>query len=323
MSATRVAVVGVGRMGACHAEKVKALERAGRAVRLAGVVDVDRVRASSIADRLETPWCTDFRSVLSAVDALVVAVPTAVHFEVAIAALGAGLHVLLEKPIAAELADAEALVAAAARGGRVLHVGHQEWWNPGLRAVCEQIEAPRYAEVHRLGGLPDREHDVDVVRDLMIHDIEILQRLCGGEPQRVEALGAPVITDAIDIANARLLFGSGCVANLTASRVATRPARQMRIVQRDAYVSIDFLAERASVTRRTRGAASARPALEREAQKSEPEDSLLLQLDAFVTEVRADPELPTGTRAVCGARAASALRTAWRVLDAMPREEPA
>jgi predicted dehydrogenase len=247
----------------------------------------------------------------------VVAVPTVAHFEVARAVLDAGLHLLLEKPIAATLAEAEALVALARRRARVLQVGHQEWFNAAMRVVRERIDRPRFAEIHRLGPFPERGTDVDVVRDLMIHDIEILQQLLGSEPERVDAVGVPVLTDHVDIANARLGFAGQCVANLTASRVSATPLRKLRLFQRDAYFSIDFLERRATLFRRLPSPGGAAPRIEVEELKTDPEDALLAQLEVFAATARGGPA-PGSWRGVSGEAAVAALRTALRVIAAMP-----
>jgi predicted dehydrogenase len=237
------------------------------------------------------------------------------HYAVARRALEADLDVLVEKPIAATLEEADALVALAARRARVLQVGHQEWFNAAMRVVREQIDRPRFAEIHRLGPFPERGTDVDVVRDLMIHDIEILQQLLGAEPERVDAVGVEVLTDHADIANARLAFPGACIANLTASRVSATPMRKFRLFQRDAYFSIDFLAQKAMLFRRVPDAEGGKK-IEMQSLETDPEDALAAQLDVFVAAVRRGSG--EGLSGVTGAQAAAALRTALRVIAAMP-----
>lgn len=322
MSALRIGVVGVGHMGRRHAEKVAALARDGRNVALGGVCDLDTERADALAKELGVPSPRDRKELFAACDAVIVAVPTVSHREVAGDALASGLDVLLEKPIAATLPEAEALVDDAERNGRVLQVGHLEWFNAAMRVVHQRIHRPRFAEIHRMGPFPDRNTDVDVVRDLMIHDIEILQQLLRAEPDRVEAVGIPVITDHVDIANARFTFSDRCVANLTASRVSVTPMRKFRLFQRDAYFSIDFLEQRAALFRRLPSEAGEAPRIEMEQLETDPEDSLLAQLEVFVQAVETrrrggEPD-PEGPRGVSGAEAAGALRTALRVIDSMP-----
>ena len=314
----RIAVIGAGVMGQRHAEKVAALARAGRDVRLVGVADLDVERAGAVAAQLETRAVAHGRELFDGADAAIIAVPTVDHFAVTRDALLAGLDVLIEKPIAATLEEATALVDLARQRGRVLHVGHQEWFNAGMRAVRERIGSPRFAEIHRIGPFPERGTDVDVVRDLMIHDLEILQQLLGEEPARVDAVGIPVLTDHVDIANARLTFDCHCVANLTASRVSASPMRRFRLFQRDAYFSIDFLEQKAVLARRHPADGDEPPRIEMEELKSDPEDSLLAQLEAFLAALLREPGDSSGPSGVSGVEATSALRTALRVIDAMP-----
>jgi predicted dehydrogenase len=310
----RVAIVGAGHMGRSHAQKVAALrDRDGR-LALASIVDRDLDRAGRLASELGTDATRDARQAFRGADAAIVAVPTSEHFALVDAALEAGLDVLVEKPIAATLAEAEAILARAQRRGRILQVGHLEWFNSALREMRGRIDAPRYVEAHRMGPFPERGSDVDVVRDLMIHDLDILQQLLGDEPERVESIGVSVVTDTVDIANARLTFPSGCIANLTASRVSPTPIRKVRFFQRDGYVSIDFLAHSALIFRRPPAAAGGLQRVATEEQSFEREDALLAQLEEFVAAVR--------TRvapAVSGREGLRALRTALRVVEAMPR----
>jgi predicted dehydrogenase len=313
----RVVVVGAGHMGRAHARKIAELSRTGGGVALAGIADLDLPRARALGAELGAPAVAEARALLTRADAAVVAVPTVAHFEVAKAVLDAGLHLLLEKPIAATLPEAEALVALARRRARVLQVGHQEWFNAAMRVVRERIDRPRFAEIHRLGPFPERGTDVDVVRDLMIHDIEILQQLLAAEPERVDAVGVPVLTDHVDIANARLGFAGECVANLTASRVSATPLRKFRLFQRDAYFSIDFLERRASLYRRL-PAGDGTKRIEVQELKTDPEDALLAQLEVFVAAARGASPSAGSPRGVCGDAAVAALRTALRVIDAMP-----
>jgi predicted dehydrogenase len=313
----RILVIGAGHMGRAHARKVVELARANGSVSLAGVADLDAQRAAEPAREFGVPATQDARTLLDRADAAIVAVPTISHFEVAAAVLEAGLHLLLEKPIAATLDEAQALVVLARRRGSVLQVGHQEWFNAAMRVVFQRIDRPRFAEIHRLGPFPERGTDVDVVRDLMIHDIDLVQRLLGEEPERVDAVGVPVLTDHVDIANARLGFAGECVANLTASRVSATPLRKFRLFQRDAYFSIDFLERRASLFRRLPSEGAA-PRIEVEELKTDPEDALLAQLEVFALAARGGTPPADAPRGVSGEAAVAALRTALRVIEAMP-----
>lgn len=307
----RVLVVGAGHMGRLHAAKV-ATSLPGQ-VTLAGVVDRHRDRAEALAAASGgVPAATEALALAGAADAAIVAVSTVAHAEVAGALLDAGLDVLVEKPIAATVAEAEALLARAARAGRVLQVGHLEWHNAALRAVRERVTRPRFVEAHRMGPFPARATDVDVVRDLMIHDLDVVQRLLGEEPETVEGIGVPVLSQQADLANARLRFPGGCVANLTASRVSPTPLRKLRLFQADGYLSVDFLARTALVARRAGAPEAPRVEVEPVVIPA-PEDALEAQMRAFAAAVRE-------RRDASGSAAAAvrALRTALRVVAAMP-----
>ena len=318
MSALRIAVIGAGVMGGHHARKVRDRAQREGDVELVGVCDAQIERARAIGSELGAPVAEKPAELFARAEAAIVAVSAVAHYDVARCALEAGLDVLVEKPIAATLPEAEALVALAASRARVLQVGHQEWFNAAMRVVRQQINRPRFAEIHRLGPFPQRGTDVDVVRDLMIHDIEILQQLLGAEPERVDAVGVEVLTDHADIANARLTFPGACVANLTASRVSATPMRKFRLFQRDAYYSIDFLAQKAVLFRRL-PAPDGGKKIEMQSLETDPEDALAAQLDVFVEFVRR--RSPEGLPGVTGAQAAAALRTALRVIDAMPETD--
>ena len=315
MKPLRIAVVGVGHMGRLHARTVAEAARREGLTALAGVADLDRERAEAVARETGARAATDFRELAGGADAAVVAVPTRAHHAVVGELLAAGVDVLVEKPIAATLAEAESLLAASRAGGRILAVGHLEWYNAALRAMKPAIQRPRFVEAHRMGPFPGRATDVDIVRDLMIHDIDIVQRLVGEEPESVEGIGVPVISDEIDIANARLRFPGGCVANFTASRVSPTPMRKMRFFQADGYFSVDFLAQSAVILRR-RLSDDGKPHIDVEPMHFDPEDALAAQLRAFVAAVRgrADAEDSAGA----GLRA---LRTALRVIDSLPALE--
>ncbi len=312
MSAIRIVVAGVGHMGRLHAEKIASLSREEGSVALAGVADVDAERAREAGEGLGVPFAADVGELLADADALVVAVPTVEHGGVVRAALEAGLDVLVEKPIAASLEEAEALLALARREGRVVQVGHLEWFNAAMQRVRALIRRPRFVEAHRLGPFPARATDVDVVRDLMIHDLDIVQRLVGEEPERIEAIGVPVLTDRVDLANARLTFPGGCVANVTASRVSPTPLRKIRFLQSEGYFSIDFLEQAAIIARRVAGEGGEKR-IDIQRIDIDREDALLTQLRSFVEAVHSRKVL-----AGAGDDALSALRTALRVIDAMP-----
>jgi predicted dehydrogenase len=312
VSKLRLAVIGVGHMGQLHARKVSALAAEDSSVVLAGVADVDADRAAEVAEETGTRGVVDFRDLLAEIDAAIVAVPTVDHYQVACEALSAGVDVLVEKPIAATLPEAEKLLSVASDAGRVLQVGHLEWFNAAMREVVASIRRPRFVESHRLGPFPGRATDVDVVRDLMIHDIDVIQRLVGEEPTRIEAIGVPVVTDRVDIANARVGFPGGCVANLTASRVSPKPMRRIRFFQRDAYFSIDFLEQSVAIARRLESGPDGERKIELQQLEIDSGDALSSQLRSFVEALRSG-----SVRAGGAHEGLSALRTALRVVDAM------
>ncbi len=221
------------------------------------------------------------------------------------------MDVLVEKPIAATLSEAEQLLALADAGGRVLQVGHLEWFNSALSGIRGRIHEPRFIEAHRMGPFSDRANDIDIVRDLMIHDLDILQQILGEQPERIEAVGIPVLTPNVDIANARISFPSGCVANLTASRVSNSPQRKLRFFQHDSCVSIDFLAQSATVFRK-RKVNGAQAQIVTETLDVGRRDALLSQMRDFIRAVRT--RKPPKVDGVGGL---DALRTAVRVVEAM------
>jgi len=313
VSGIRFLVIGCGHMGGRHAEKVAALSREESDLTLAGVVDPDLDAARGVAQRLGTRFAAKAEELFPLADAAIVAIPTVDHHTAVSAALSANLDVLVEKPIAATVEEGKRLLSLAGRLGRVLQVGHQEWFNPALRVIQERIHKPRFVEAHRLSRFPDRATDIDVVRDLMIHDLDILQQLVGAPPDRIEAIGIPVVTEQVDIANARVVFPGGCIANLTASRVSVKPMRKIRFFQRDGYFSIDFLSQSVSIFRRLEGRGNDGPRVEAEELKIDPDDALVAQLRAFVSAIR------TRTTSVGdGMDALGALGTAMRVIESMP-----
>jgi predicted dehydrogenase len=245
-SKLRAAVVGVGYLGQFHAEKLAAAP----GVALAAVVDADAARARSIAAKHGCAAHADPAALLGAVDLVSIAVPTAQHHAVALPFLEAGVHVLVEKPIAVTLAEADAMIAAAKRGGALLAVGHLQRFNPAFRALVDALGKPLYIECERLSGFKQRGIDVDVVLDLMIHDIDLVLSMARSELAQVSACGFQVLTDSIDIASVRLEFADGCVANLSASRVSQQPVRKLRVFQSDGYASADLQAGRLRLVRR-------------------------------------------------------------------------
>jgi predicted dehydrogenase len=236
MSLPRIAVVGCGVFGRNHLRVVRDSER----VRLAAAVDTDPASALSVAAEFGCPAVTDLPQLAGLADAAIVAVPTTLHAQVGCALMEAGLDVLIEKPIASTLADADRLVTTAAAHGRILQVGQLERFNPAVLALAEAVRLPLFFEVHRLSVFAPRSLDVDVVLDLMIHDIDIVLSQVGEMPNEVRAAGIRILSGKVDIANVRLAFPGGCIANLTASRVSIEKVRKLRLFQPHEYISIDY-----------------------------------------------------------------------------------
>jgi predicted dehydrogenase len=242
----RAAVVGVGYLGAFHAEKYASMPE----VDLVAVTDTDAERAEAVAARCGTAALTDHRALFGRVDCVSLAVPSPLHFGLAHEFVMHDVDVLVEKPLTTTVAEGRALVAAAEQRGRILQVGHLERFNPAIRALAGVVTHPRFIECHRLAPFVERGTDVDVILDLMIHDLDVILSLVRGDVQAVEAVGVPVLSETADIANARLRFSGGCIANVTASRVALKRERKIRIFQADTYVSVDYGEKHVRVCRR-------------------------------------------------------------------------
>jgi len=232
----RIAVVGTGEFGRNHVRVYREME----GVELAGIFDQDGARATTIAQEFATRAFNRLEDLQGAVDAATVSVPTVSHAEVGCRLMEMGIDVLVEKPMASTLAEADALLDAASRHARILQVGHVERFNPAVLAVEPVVSRPLFFEVHRLGVFTPRSLDVDVIYDVMIHDLDILLALLKERVTEVKAVGIPVLTDKVDIAHARLEFAGGAVANVTASRVSTERVRKMRFFQRHEYISLDY-----------------------------------------------------------------------------------
>ena len=246
--ALKTAVVGVGHLGQHHARIYTELP----GVELVAVADIAEACRSEVGNRLRVPAVADYRELLGQVDAVSVAVPTQLHHQIARDFLLAGADVLVEKPITRMLHEADDLIAVAAAGKRILQVGHSERYNGGVQALAALVQDPGFIEVHRMGPFPGRGTDVDVVLDLMIHDIDIILTLVKAPVTAVSAVGVPVVSDQVDIANARLEFASGCVANITASRVTGERLRKIRVFQRDTYFVLDYAKQELHLLRPTR-----------------------------------------------------------------------
>ena len=305
----RIAVVGVGHLGRHHARILSALPE----VELVGVVDIDRARAEAVAAASRTRPFGDYREVLGRVDAVTLAVPTELHRDLALPFLSAGVPVLVEKPMARSIAEADDMMAAAACANVALAVGHTERFNPAVAAARPLLVDPRFIEVHRLGAFPDRSLDIDVVFDLMIHDLDVVLSLVDSEVEAIDAVGVPVLTDRVDIANARVRFANGCTANLTASRISRDRVRKIRFFQPSAYLSIDYAAQKAEIWRLV--ASDGRPAsIEGGEITVEGEEPLKREMVDFVEAVTAGRP-----PAVTGADGRRALALAERIADSMMR----
>jgi predicted dehydrogenase len=306
---TRVAVIGVGALGKHHARILAAMP----GVNLVGIVDINEARAREIAGLVNAEAFSSAADVMGAVDAVTVAVPTESHSRVALPFLQRGIGVLVEKPLARNAAEAQQLIDAARLSGAVFGVGHTERFNPAVTAVQPLLDHPRFIEVHRLGTFPDRSLDIDVVFDLMIHDLDVVLSIVPSEVVAVEAVGVAVLTPRPDIANARLKFASGCIANLTASRISKDRVRKIRIFQRDAYLSVDYAAQEVERWRLVKGNGAV-PAIDGGKLPIVQEEPLGRELADFVAAVRARRE-----PGVTGADGLRAINLAQRVTDEINR----
>lgn len=280
MNKLRAAVIGAGYFGRLHALKLAA----NPGVDLVAIADVDAPRAEAVARETGCRAVRDFRDLIGSIDIASVAVPTESHHALARPMIDAGVHVLVEKPIAKTLEQADDLVRLAAARGTLVAVGHQERFNPAFVALRAKPSRALFIEAERLTEFRGRGTDVDIVLDLMIHDLDLILTLVGAEPVQVSACGFSVLTDALDIANARLEFASGCVANVSASRVSQSPVRKLRVFQADSYVSADLQGARLRSVCRSTTAASG---VAVEEQSFESADALGAGIAAFVNAVRA------------------------------------
>ena len=295
----RVAVIGVGHLGRHHARLLAALP----GVTVVAAVDLIPERAAAVAAAAGAEALGDYRALFGRVDAVTVAVPTADHLAVAREFLERGVHVLVEKPMAVSLAEADTMVGLAEHSGALLAVGHTERFNPAISAAMPILATPRFIEVHRLSGFPERSLDIDVVFDVMIHDLDIVLAVDGSDVLAVDAIGVPVLTSRVDIANARIRFASGCIANITASRISRDKVRKVRFFQPDMYVSVDYQAQERP---------GERPAIEGGKVEVRQEEPLARELADFVGAIR-DRRAPL----VTGQDGRRALALATRVAEAI------
>ena len=301
MPQPRIAVIGAGAFGQNHCRVVHESARA----QLVAIVDTDAARAAEAAARYQTLALTDARDLPGKIDAAIVAAPTTFHADIGCYLLDAGIDVLVEKPIATDLASADRLIEAAARNGRILQVGHLERFNPAVLVLEQRATLPLFFEVHRMNLFSPRSLDVDVVLDLMIHDVDLVLALARAEPEEIRAAGISILSDKVDIANVRLLFPNGCVANLTASRISTERVRKLRLFQPSQYLSRDYARQDLAVFSVS---ASRQIGFEQApVTKGEP---LKLQFDAFLDSV-ASRTLPKSS----GVTARRTLAVALAILD--------
>jgi predicted dehydrogenase len=304
----RVAVIGVGHLGRHHARILAAMP----GIDLVGVADTNPARAREVAGTHGIAVIDDVASLPGAVDAVVVATPTASHAAVARPFLAAGTAVLIEKPLARTLAEADEIVSLARQRHATLAVGHTERFNPAVAAARPLLTSPRFIECHRLGTFPDRSLDIDVVFDLMIHDLDVVLSVIGSPVAAIDAVGVPVLTPKIDIANVRLRFESGCIVNLTASRISRDRTRKIRVFQPDSYVAVDYAAQELEVWRLVRPAAGL-PAIEGGPVSVARDEPLKRELEDFIAAVREgrEPEVTgeDGRRALALAQQITAQMT--------------
>jgi predicted dehydrogenase len=311
MQKIRAAVVGVGYLGRFHAQKYAS----AAGCELVAVADSRAEACEPLAAELGTRALTDYRSLFGSVEAVSVVTPTPSHFAITREFLEAGAHVLVEKPITDTPAQARELIALAARLGRILQVGHLERFNSAILAAEPHLSSPRFVECHRLAPYRERGTDVNVVLDLMIHDIDIVQTIVGAPITSIDAVGTPVFSEGIDIANARIRFASGCVANATASRVSLKTERKMRIFEDDVYLSLDLQQKILTVIRKRAPADGPGPLpVTIEEQSLEAGDALKAEIESFLECVRSGraPVVP-------GEAGLMALETAMRITEQVNR----
>jgi predicted dehydrogenase len=307
MRKVRTAVIGVGYLGRFHAQKYAALPQS----ELVAVVDANHENRERVAAETGCRAVADYRDVLGAVDAVSIATPTPLHHPIARECLERGVHVLVEKPITTTTEEARSLIECAARNGRVLQVGHLERFNAAILALAGTLGTPRFVESHRLAPFKERGTDVNVVLDLMIHDIDLIQSLVGSPITSIDAVGTSVFSAGLDIANARIRYANGCVANTTASRVSMKMERKLRLFQDDAYISIDLQQKVLTIVRKPpEGSDVPRGQVVIEERTYEQGDALRFEIEAFLQSI-----LDGTPPVVSGEDGLRALETATRITE--------
>ena len=307
MKKLRVGVIGAGYLGKFHAEKYAGMDE----VELVGVVDIEKEKAENTAATLGISAYTNYKDLFGKVDAVSVVVPTPAHFAVSKNFLENGIDVLIEKPITTTLEEADELIEIAESKGLIIQVGHLERFNPAVIALQDIVKNPRFIESHRLSIYKERCTDVSVILDLMIHDIDIILNFVRYSIKGIHAAGIPVISKHVDIANARLEFENGCVANVTASRISIKNERKIRLFQRDAYVSVDFANHEITVIRQNKKSSNSLiPGMEIKHLCFAKSDALKDELKSFVKSVqnRTAPK-------VTGKMGRDALKTALSIMN--------
>ena len=307
MPEIRTAVIGVGYLGKFHAQKYSEIKNS----KLIAVVDKEFECAQKVAAALDCAACTDHHDLLDKVDAVSIAVPTKYHYEIAADFLKHNAHVLVEKPITTNIEQAEQLIELAKSNNRVLQVGHLERFNPAIVAIEKEISEIRFIESHRLAPFNPRGTDVSVILDLMIHDIDIILDIVDSKVEKIDASGVPVLSSGIDIANARIVFNNGCIANVTASRVSNKRDRKMRIFQNDAYLSVDFQNRELAIYRKGAGEMyPGVPNIDIQKETFDKSDALKAEIDHFLKCI-----LTNSTPKVTGLDGKRALQTAIQISE--------
>lgn len=312
MEELHAAIIGVGHLGVYHAEKYNSLSN----INITAIVDTDHKQASHIAKKFGAKAYTDYRDILDKVDLVSIVTPTKQHFGIAEDCLKSHIHTLLEKPITQTLSEAQALINLAETNGVVLQVGHLERFNPAMQSIQKELDDPYFIESHRLAPFNKRGTDVDVVLDLMIHDIDIILSMIKSPLINIQSVGVPVLTNEIDIANARLQFANGCVANVTASRVSNKQMRKLRIFQPNACITVDFGEHKAAVYRKhaSEDTEASEMGIDIEEHSFQDTDNLLQEITAFVHSVRTG-EAPV----VSGQDGKQALEVALEITNAIKK----
>jgi predicted dehydrogenase len=309
MKPVRVGVVGVGYLGEHHARIYSEMP----GVELVAVVDPIEERVRAIAERLGCRACLNHQEILGKVDAVSIAAPTSLHHTLCLDFLQRDIDVLLEKPMTVSLEEADRLIEEADRHQRILQIGHLERFNGAIRKLKGIVQGPRFIESHRLGPFVNRGTDVDVILDLMIHDIDILLSVVQSKVREIRAVGTPVISSSVDIANARIEFENGCVANVTASRVSREKIRKIRVFQPDAYISLDYQLQELMVYRRVVDSEKG-PQILMERVETEKDEPLRVELESFIHSVRCR-EQPS----ISGRDGREALKVALEILALIHR----